>query len=59
MADARRRARDEPLRLHRNWVAPAVVFVLWTGAALVVAHFAFRVRGRPAGLCLAQRDPFF
>lgn len=41
MADARDRARREPLLLHRNFVAATLVFLLWTGLAMLIAHWAF------------------
>jgi hypothetical protein len=42
MQDARARAAHEPLLLRRNWAAAALVFLLWTGLALLAAHFAFQ-----------------
>lgn len=42
MEDARERARQQPLLLHRNWGAATLVFLLWTGLAVYLAHLAFR-----------------
>lgn len=42
MTDARRRAREEPLRLHRNWVVATLIFLMWTAGAMLVAHLAFQ-----------------
>ncbi|KAI8476148.1 MAG: hypothetical protein J3K34DRAFT_286300 [Monoraphidium minutum] len=42
MADARERARTEPLRLHRNWGAATLVFLMWTGLFVLCAHLAFQ-----------------
>lgn len=36
MADARRRAEEEPLRLERNWVAAIVIVALWAGAIAMI-----------------------
>ncbi len=33
MADARRRAAEEPLRLERSWVAAIVILAAWAGVA--------------------------
>lgn len=41
MADARNRARTEPLLLHRNWGMAVAVFALWAGAAMATAWWAF------------------
>ena len=52
MADARQRARNEPLRLHRNWVAATIVFLMWTGLALLLAHLVFQVGTLSARMCV-------
>jgi hypothetical protein len=38
MADARRRARDEPLLLSRNWCTAVLVFFAWAVLALWLVH---------------------
>ena len=41
MADARARARAEPLLLRRNWLAATLVFALWTALLAGAALWAF------------------
>ena len=47
MADSRRRADAEPVRLASNWPMAAVVLLLWDATLLLLLHLLLHRFGRP------------